>query len=113
MVSKEEEKNYKKPKISKIWNFLIYGSTIAIGVFLLWLYSAYVFIYKWKRVKKSGNVKRKNALLGKVENVSAIIELFENLYKLKGYIISFFMSDNVLVKLFFGMILLTFFVGLY
>jgi len=34
MISKEEEKNYKKPKISKIWNFLIYGSTIAIGVFL-------------------------------------------------------------------------------
>ena len=33
MVSKEEEKNYIKPKISKVWNFLIYGSTIAIGVF--------------------------------------------------------------------------------
>ena len=30
---KEKEKNYKQPKISKIWNFLIYGSTIAIGVF--------------------------------------------------------------------------------
>ena len=46
MISKEEEKNYKKPKIGKIWNFLIYGSTIAIGVFLIWLYSAYVFINK-------------------------------------------------------------------
>ena len=46
MVSKEEEKNYKKPKISLIWNILIYGSTIAIGVFLIWLYSAYIFINK-------------------------------------------------------------------
>ena len=46
MVSKEEEKIYKKPKISKIWNLLIYGSAIAIGVFLIWLYSAYIFINK-------------------------------------------------------------------
>ena len=46
MVSKEEEKNYKKTKISKIWNLLIYGSSIAIGVFLIWLYSAYIFINK-------------------------------------------------------------------
>tara|TARA_Y100000589_G_scaffold149871_1_gene143023 strand:+ start:441 stop:581 length:141 start_codon:yes stop_codon:yes gene_type:complete len=46
MVSKEEEKNYKTPKINKIWNFLIYGSTIAIGILLIWLYSAYIFINK-------------------------------------------------------------------
>ena len=46
MVSEEEEKNYKIPKISKVWNVLIYGSTIAIGNFLIWLYSAYVFINK-------------------------------------------------------------------
>ncbi len=46
MVIKEEEKDYKKPKLSKIWNFLIYGSTIAIGVLLIWLYSAYIFINK-------------------------------------------------------------------
>ena len=46
MVSKEEEKNYKKLKISKIWDFLNYGITIAIGVFLIWLYSAYIFINK-------------------------------------------------------------------
>ena len=58
MISKEEEKNYKKPKISKIWNFLIYGSSIAIGVFLIWLYSAYIFINKWKKVKKGINVKK-------------------------------------------------------
>ena len=44
MISKEEEKKYKKTKISKIWNFLIYGSTIAIAVFLIWLYSANIFI---------------------------------------------------------------------
>tara|TARA_B100000900_G_scaffold32287_1_gene24444 strand:+ start:458 stop:598 length:141 start_codon:yes stop_codon:yes gene_type:complete len=46
MISKEEEKIYKKPKINKIWNFLIYGSTIAIGILLIWLYSAYIFINK-------------------------------------------------------------------
>ena len=46
MVTKEEEKNYIKPKISKIWNFLIYGSTIAIGLFLIYLYSTYIFINK-------------------------------------------------------------------
>ena len=77
MVSKEEEKNYKKPKISKIWNFLIYGSTIAIGVFLIWLYSAYIFINKWKKVKKSGNVKRRNVHHGKAASVIAIIEGYE------------------------------------
>ena len=47
MVSKEEEKNYKKPKISKIWNFLIYGCTIAIVILLIWVYSAYIFINKY------------------------------------------------------------------
>ena len=46
MIKKEDEKNYKKTKISKIWNFLIYGSTIAIGLLLIWIYSAYIFINK-------------------------------------------------------------------
>ena len=46
MITEEKEKNHKKPKINKIWNFLIYGSTIVIGVFLIWLYSAYIFINK-------------------------------------------------------------------
>ena len=46
MISKEEEKEFKKPKLYTIWNFLIYGSAIAIGVFLVYLYSAYVFINK-------------------------------------------------------------------
>jgi len=45
MTTKEEEK-LKKPILYKIWNFLIYGSSIAIGVFLVYLYSAYVFINK-------------------------------------------------------------------
>ena len=84
MVSIEEEKNYKNPKISKIWNFLIYGSTIAIGVFLIWLYSAYIFINKWKKVKRSGNIKRRNTLPGKVGNVFDIIELVDSWSKLKG-----------------------------
>ena len=46
MITKEEEKEFKKPKLYKIWNFLIYGSSIAIGVFLVYLFSAYVFISK-------------------------------------------------------------------
>ena len=29
---KKDEKEFKKPKLFKIWNFLIYGSYIAIGV---------------------------------------------------------------------------------
>ena len=45
MITKEEEKKeFKKPKLYKFLNFLIYGSCIAIGVFLVYLYSAYVFI---------------------------------------------------------------------
>ena len=47
MITKEEEKEFKKPKLYRFWNFLIYGSSIAIGVFLVYLYSAYVFINKW------------------------------------------------------------------
>jgi len=46
MIIKEGEKEFKKPKLYKIWNFLIYGSFIAIGFFLIYLYSAYVFINK-------------------------------------------------------------------
>jgi len=46
MITKEEEKVFKKAKLYKIWNFLIYGSSIAIGVFLVYLYSTYVFINK-------------------------------------------------------------------
>ena len=46
MITKEEEKEFKKPKLYKIWNFLIYGSSIAIGVFLVYLYSANVYINK-------------------------------------------------------------------
>ena len=46
MITKEEEEKFKKPRLYKIWNFFIYGSSIAIGVFLVYLYSAYVFINK-------------------------------------------------------------------
>ncbi len=46
MITKEEEKEFKKPKLYKIWNFLIYGVSITIGVFLVYLYSAYIFINK-------------------------------------------------------------------
>ena len=43
---------FKKPKLYRFWNFLIYGSSIAIGVFLVYLYSAYVFINKWPTCTK-------------------------------------------------------------
>ena len=46
MITKEEEKEFKKPRLFKIWNFLIYGNFIAIGVFLVYLYFAHVFINK-------------------------------------------------------------------
>ncbi len=46
MITKQEEQEFKKPRLYKVWNFLIYGSSIAIGVFLVYLYSAYIFINK-------------------------------------------------------------------
>ena len=46
MITKEEEKEFKKPKLYTNWDFLIYGSSIAIGIFLVYLYSAYVLINK-------------------------------------------------------------------
>ena len=48
MITKEEQKEFKKPKLYTIKNFLIYGSSIAIGVFIVYLYSAYIFINKWR-----------------------------------------------------------------
>ena len=47
MITKKDEQEFKKPKLLKIWNFLIYGSFIAIGLFLVYLYSSYIFINKW------------------------------------------------------------------
>tara|TARA_Y100000991_G_scaffold124629_1_gene93902 strand:+ start:26 stop:166 length:141 start_codon:yes stop_codon:yes gene_type:complete len=46
MITKKEEKVYEKPKLFRIWNFLIYGCFFAIGSFLVYLYSAYIFINK-------------------------------------------------------------------
>ena len=46
MSTKEQEKVFKKTKLYRFWNFLIYGSSIAIGVVLVYLYSTYVFINK-------------------------------------------------------------------
>ena len=46
MITKKEEQEFQKPKLFRIWNFLIYGSFIAIGSFLVYLYSAYVFLNK-------------------------------------------------------------------
>tara|TARA_B100001287_G_C22639006_1_gene509099 strand:- start:1113 stop:1253 length:141 start_codon:yes stop_codon:yes gene_type:complete len=46
MIIKKEKKELEQPKLFKIWNFLIYGSFTAIGVFLVYLYSSYIFINK-------------------------------------------------------------------
>ena len=46
MITKKEDKEYEKPKLFRIWNFLIYGSFFAIGAFLVYLYSSYIFINK-------------------------------------------------------------------
>ena len=39
LITKKEETEYEKPKLLKIWNFLIYGISFAIGSFLVYLYS--------------------------------------------------------------------------
>jgi len=41
-----QPKEFDKPKSHKILNILIYGSFGAIGIFLVYLYSAYIFINK-------------------------------------------------------------------
>ena len=46
MIAKKDEQGLRKPRLLKIWNFMIYGSFIAIGIFLVYLYSAYIFINK-------------------------------------------------------------------
>ena len=45
----KEAQEFKKPKSFKVWNFLIYGGLISIGVFLVYLYSSYIFINKWNK----------------------------------------------------------------
>ena len=54
MINKKDEKEFKEPKLSKVWNILIYGSFIAIGIFLVYLYSSYIFINKWHIFMVSG-----------------------------------------------------------
>ena len=46
MITNKDDQDFKKPKLFKIWNFLIFGSFTAIGIFLVYLYSAYIFINK-------------------------------------------------------------------
>ena len=53
MITKEEEKEFKKPKLYTFWNFLIYGSSIAIGVFLVYLYSTFVLYINDLHVRHS------------------------------------------------------------
>ena len=44
--SQKKEDYYKKTKLNKIWKVFIYGSFSFIGIFLVYLYSAYIFINK-------------------------------------------------------------------
>ena len=46
MIAKKRATEKEKPKLLRIWNFLIYGCLIATGAFLVNLYSAYIFINK-------------------------------------------------------------------
>ena len=46
MITGKEKQEFKNPKLFKIWDFLIYGSFIAIGILLVYLYSSYIFINK-------------------------------------------------------------------
>jgi len=46
VIATKDKVLFKKPTLYRFWNFLIYGTSIAIGVFLVYLYSAYVFINK-------------------------------------------------------------------
>ena len=41
-----QTKESEKPKLNKISNILIYGSLGAIGIFLVYLYSSFIFINK-------------------------------------------------------------------
>ena len=46
MITKKDEQDYEKPNLFRIWNFLIYGTFLAVGFFLVYLYSAYIYINK-------------------------------------------------------------------
>ncbi len=45
-MNTKKEETEEKPKLFRIWSFLVYGSFFAIGAFLVYLYSAYIFINK-------------------------------------------------------------------
>ena len=46
MITKKEDQELKEKKLFKIWKYIIYGSFSAIGIFLVYLYSSYIFINK-------------------------------------------------------------------
>ena len=41
-----QSKEYEQPKLNPIWNLFIYVSFATIGIFLVYLYSSYIFINK-------------------------------------------------------------------
>ena len=46
MITNKDDQEFQDPKSLNIWNFLIFGSFITIGIFLVYLYSSYIFINK-------------------------------------------------------------------
>ena len=46
MITKKDLNEYEKPNLFKIWDFFIYGTFLVVGFFLVYLYSAYIFINK-------------------------------------------------------------------
>ena len=41
-----QSKEYEQTKLNPIWNLVIYVSFAVIGIFLVYLYSSYIFINK-------------------------------------------------------------------
>ena len=83
MITKKNEQEFKKPKLFKIWSLLIYGSSIAIGFFLVYLYSAYVFINRWPTCMAS-------QLLMELLVFYCLVDLLSLLLKLNANLIDFF-----------------------
>ena len=45
-ILKKDKQELKNPKLLKIWKSLVYVSLIAIGSFLIYLYTEFIFINK-------------------------------------------------------------------
>ena len=46
MITKKGAEEYKLSKLNNFWNLLKIGSFVVLGAFLIYIYSAYIFINK-------------------------------------------------------------------